>query len=429
MRVRRLAAVIRRLGRVGAAYADVVRSPRYFPLWLGQLVSNFGDTLHYIALVVLVFRLTGRGLAVAGLVAAEVVPVLLLGPVAGVVIDRFSRKAVLIGADLVRAALVLALAWPQGAWHAYLVAAGLAAGNTCFNATAQAVIPALTTEEQRLAANSVAFSTGRLVQILASAVAGGLVALVGTGPAFALNAASFAASAALIATLPIPAHAGQLGAGATRGLGGYLGDARAGLTYALRDRFVSRLLLVQALASLAVGATGALLVVLAERHLRLPPAGFAWLIGAIGVGALLGPLIPNTLAADYRDARWLFVPYIIRGVGDVLLAVFTPLPVALLLLFVYGLNTSTGVVVFSSTLQGAVPDAVRGRVFTLLDVSWAAMRLLSLALGGLLVDRVGIRALFWAGGVLLTLAGLLGLALLGRHDFRAIPTEPAPRSS
>ncbi len=407
-----------RLGRVGRAYAGVIRSPAYFPLWLGQLLSSFGDTLHYIALVVLVFRLTGQGIAVAGVVAAEAVPVLLLGPVAGVIIDRFSRKAVLLGADLFRAALVLSLVWPQGAWHAYLVAAGLATGNAFFSPAVQAVIPALTTEEQRLAANSVAWSTGRLVQIVASAVAGGLVALVGTGPAFALNAASFAVSAACIAALPIPPHAGQIGAGATRGLRGYFGDARAGLRFAARDRFVSRLLVVQALASFAVGASGALLVVLAERHLRLPPAGFAWLIAAIGAGALLGPIIPNALATDYRDARWLFVPYVIRGVGDVLLAVFTPLPVALLLLFIYGLNTSTGMVVFSSTVQGAVPEGVRGRVFTLLDVTWSAMRLLSLAAGGALVDVVGIRAVFWAGGLLLALAGLLGLGLLGRHDFR-----------
>ncbi len=412
-----------RLGGVGRAYAEVIRSPTYFPLWLGQLLSGFGDTLHYIALVVLVLRLTGQGLAVVGVVAAETVPVLLLGPLAGVIVDRFSRKAVLVGADLFRAALVLSLIWPQGAWHAYLVAAGLAIGNTFFNPAVQAVIPALTTEGQRLAANSVAWSTGRLVQIVASSVAGGVIALVGTAPAFGLNAASFVASALCIATLPIPRHAGQLAAGATQGLRGYLDDARAGLAFARRDRFVSRLLAVQALASFAVGATGALLVVLAERHLGLPPAGFAWLIGAIGVGALLGPLIPNLLAADYRDARWLFLPYVIRGVGDVLLAVFTPLPVALIILFIYGLNTSTGMVVFSSTVQGAVPASVRGRVFTLLDVTWSAMRLLSLAAGGVLVDAVGVRPVFWAGGVLLALAGVLGLALLGGHDFRHAPLE------
>jgi len=414
-----MATIAARLGGVGRAYAGVIRSRAYFPLWLGQLLSSFGDTLHYIALVVLVFRLTGQGVAVAGVVAAEIVPVLLLGPVAGVIIDRFNRKAVLIGSDLFRAALVLSLIWPQGVWHAYLVAAGLAAGNTFFGPTMQAVIPALTTPDQRLAANSVAWSTGRLVQILASATAGGLIAFVGTGPAFAVNAASFAVSAALILLLPLPAHAGELGAGTKRGVGAFFGEARAGLVYATRDTFVSRLLLVQGLASFAVGATGALLVVLSEQHLRLPPSGFAWLIGAIGLGALLGPLLPNTLATDYRDARWLFVPYVIRGVGDVLIAVFTPLPVAMLILLIYGLNTSTGMVVFNSTIQGVVPDKVRGRVFTLLDVMWNAMRLLSLALGGVLVDAVGIRPLFWVGGTLLALAGVLGLGLLGRYDFRA----------
>jgi hypothetical protein len=77
------------------------------------------------------------------------------------------------------------------------------------------------------------------------------------------------------------------------------------------------------------------------------------------------------------------VPYIIRGIGDVLLAVVSALSAALLLLFVYGLNTSSGMVVFNSTVQGAVPHAVRGRVFTLLDVTWCVMRLVSLALGGL----------------------------------------------
>ncbi|MFI5272527.1 MAG: MFS transporter [Ktedonobacterales bacterium] len=142
----------------------------------------------------------------------------------------------------------------------------------------------------------------------------------------------------------------------------------------------------------------------------------------------MGPLIPNTFAADYRDARWLFVPYVIRGIGDVLMATFRPLPIALLLQFIYGLNTSTGMVVFSSTVQGAVPDHVRGRVFTLLDVTWSLMQLLSLAVGGLLVDRVGIRPIYWGGGVLLFLAGLLGLALFGQHDFRATESSPSVES-
>jgi len=160
-----------------------------------------------------------------------------------------------------------------------------------------------------------------------------------------------------------------------------------------------------------------MLVVLAERHLHQPPAGFAWLIGAIGVGALLVPLIPNAFARDYRNARWLFVPYVIRGVGDVLIAVLTPFPVALVILFVYGLNTSTGMVVFNSTIQGAIPEAMRGRVFTLLDVDWSAFQLASLAVAAVIVDRLGVEPLYWIGGTLLVVAGLLGLTLFRETRF------------
>jgi MFS family permease len=171
---------------------------------------------------------------------------------------------------------------------------------------------------------------------------------------------------------------------------------------------------VQALASLAVGATSALLVVLATRHLHVAAGGFGWLLAAIGGGALLGPFLSNWLTRGrYLDVRLLFVPYVIRGVGDVALGLVVGLPWALLILFVYGLNTSTGMVASNTILQTVIPDRVRGRVFTLLDVTWAAMRLLSLALGGLVADRVGISAVYIAGGVLLTLAGVLGLVLLG----------------
>ena len=88
-----------------------------------------------------------------------------------------------------------------------------------------------------------------------------------------------------------------------------------------------------------------------------------------------------------------------------LLASFTPLSIALVILFIYGLNTSTGMVGFNSTIQGAIPDAMRERIFTLLDIDWNAMRLLLLALGGLIVDRLGIEVLFWSGRTPLLCAG------------------------
>ena len=394
-------------------YLRVIRNPRYFPLWLGQIVSNLGDTLNYVALVVLVFRLSQSGLAVSALVLTEIVPTLLLGPVAGVVIDRFDRQRVLIVVDSLRAVLVLALALTHALWGVYLLAALLAVGSTLFNPALQAVIPALLDDEELLAANSVAWSSGRLVQIVGASVAGGLIAWAGTTPAFLSNAASFAFSAALLTRLSMPRRAGSP---RPSGLGAWLGDAREGLAYARRDPFVARLLPVQALTSLATGATSALLVVLATKHLHLAAHGFGWLLAAIGVGALLGPFLSNGLTRGRPlDVRLLFVPYLIRGVGDIALGLVVGLPWALVILFIYGLNTSTGMVASTTILQTVIPDRVRGRVFTLLDVTWAAMRLLSVAVGGVLADRLGVSAVYVDGGLLLMCAGALGLALLGRH--------------
>jgi MFS family permease len=150
-------------------YLRVMRSPRYFPLWLGQFVSSLGDTLNYVAVVVLVFGLSYSGLAVSGLVLTEIVPTLLLGPIAGILIARFDRKRLLIATDLARALLVLLLAVTHVLWAVYLLAALLAVGATLFNPALQAVIPTLLDEQERLAANSVAWSSGRLVQISGAA--------------------------------------------------------------------------------------------------------------------------------------------------------------------------------------------------------------------------------------------------------------------
>ncbi len=91
-------------------------------------------------------------MGVAGLLVVEISSVLVLGPLAGVVIDRFSRKGVLVAADIGRALLALSLLWPRGAWNGYIVADNLAAFGTFFNPAVQAVIPALSTEDLRLAA-------------------------------------------------------------------------------------------------------------------------------------------------------------------------------------------------------------------------------------------------------------------------------------
>jgi MFS family permease len=390
-------------------YARLIRNRRYFPLWAGQLISNLGDTLHYIALVVWVYQRTGSSLAVSGAVFFEVVPVIVLAPVAGVVIDRLPRKAVLVGADLTRAALVIGLLFTTELWQIYLIITLLTAAGTFFNPAVNATLPTLLDAEDLLAANSVSWSTGRLVQIIGSALALGVIQITGAEAAFVFNASTFLISAIFLLLLPIPR--GQRVE--TRGWRGFVADARDGLRFARHDWFVSRLVVVQAMASLSVGATSALLVVLAQQHYQLPPGGFGAFILAIGVGALIGPFLLGWLTrGDYQHSHWLFGPYVIRGVGDILLAVAAAPPIAWLLLFIYGLNTSSGMIVYQTWLQRHVPDAMRGRVFTWLDVVWNVMKVISLGLGGWLAEQASVEIVYYVGGTLLMISGLVGILTL-----------------
>jgi hypothetical protein len=182
-----------------------------------------------------------------------------------------------------------------------------------------------------------------------------LYAALGAGAAFGINGASFVLSAVLLAGLRGPA-----GVRSTERRGFFV-DAMAGLRVLGTDRLLRALGVGQLLAALSAGATSALLVVLAREHLELPPSGYGFLLGAIGVGAALGPLVLTRLVSDPRRPAFVFGPYVVRGVVDLVLATFAALPIALVALAIYGLGTSSGAVTFNSLLQGHTPEHLRGR--------------------------------------------------------------------
>ncbi|MFP8963244.1 MFS transporter, partial [Streptomyces nanhaiensis] len=199
--------------------------PGYRRLWAARTASAWGDAFATVALSLLVLDRTGSDVGVAGVVAAEIVPVLLLAPFAGVVVDRLSPVRVMVAADLARVVLAAVLPLVADSVPAiYAVAFGLSAASVFFNPAAGAVLPALVDEEELIAANSGIWTAAVLSQIVLAPAAGAVVAWVGYGPAFWINAASFAASAAVLARLR-PAR--PPGAGGTRA--GWWHQAREGV--------------------------------------------------------------------------------------------------------------------------------------------------------------------------------------------------------
>jgi len=377
-------------------------------LFLAHSISRAGDAFNTVALVVLVFQLSGSGLGVAGMVAFEVLPILLVGPLAGVAVDRYPRRTVMVAADLWRAVLVLVLVLVGDSVPvAYAVAFGLSALTQAFNPAASATVPETVQADELVDANTALWTTAVVAQIVLAPLASVVIAAFGTAPASAVNAASYLLSAGLLSGL----QAGRSPTGVARL---EWRSAVEGIVVVRRHPLLARLAVVQVFAALSAGATSALLVVLAAERLDLGPSGFGLLLSAIGVGAALGPVLLRRWVRP-RAPRWLFGPYAVRaGVDFVLALAWSPM-LAGAVLVLYGMATSTGMIAYQSTLQQVVPTDVRGRVLACYDIIWNGARLLSLALGGLIADGLGVQAVYLIGGMLLLAAA--GTGLFGRRSF------------
>ncbi|MBW3638596.1 MAG: MFS transporter [Actinobacteria bacterium] len=391
-----------RNAKVRPSLRDLLRRPVYRRLWLARTISQVGDVAQFTTLALLVIALTGSGLGVSAVVLAEIVPVLLLAPLAGSLVDRLPRVKVMVAADVVRVVLAGVLAiWHDSALLAYAVAFGLSAGQVFFSPAAQSLLPSVVDEDELVAANSGIWTAAVTAQILVAPLAALVAVNVGFGPAFALNAFSFALSGCVLRGLREPARPKPVSVASP------FAHAREGLSALSQIPLLKALAVGQFLAALSAGATGALLVVLAQDRLG-GGEGFGLLVAAIGAGAALGPLLLLRRITDPRRPLFVFGPYAVRGVVDLVLSVVTSIPLAALVLIFYGLSTSTGNVTFSSLIQSRVPEDLRGRAFAGFDLLWQSGRLLSLLAGGLLADAVGIQAVYVLGGLLLLAAATVG---------------------
>ncbi len=386
----------------------LLRRPGYRRLWIARTASQVGDVAQFTTLGLLLLDLTGSGLGVSGAVIAEILPVLLLAPLAGSLVDRLPRVRVMVAADAWRALLAALLALEHSdAAVAYVVAFGLSAGAVFFNPAAQSVLPALVEDDELVTANSGIWTAAVACQVLLAPVAAYVAVTHGFGPAFALNAISFVVSGVVLRGLRVPVSPRPVRAPSV------FAHAREGLAALASVPLLRALAVGQLLAALSAGATSALLVVLAAE--RLGGGGsFGVLLAGIAVGAVVGPLLLRRLAADPRRPLWVFGPYAVRGLVDLALALVTALPLAVAAVLCYGLSTSIGNVTFSALIQSRVPEVLRGRAFAGFDVIWQSGRLVSLLAGGVLVDVAGVQVVYVLGGALLLGAAAVGALAAGR---------------
>lgn len=348
-------------------YLTLIRlRPQFRYLWLAQVISLTGDWFNVIASVVLINRYTHSTLAVGGLFLARALPPFLMGPLAGVVADRFNRKAVLITSDLLRALIVsgfLLVNGPDRVWLLYVLSVAQFAVSAFFEPARSALVPSLVAEDELLTANILASTTWSVLVTLGSAVGGLTAATFGPQIALMVDALSFVISALLVWQIHLPT---QNAVPALRG--GGRSDFRAGLGYVRQHPNVSAITLVKAMGQ--VGSVDVMAAAYAKYVFHIGQDGAVTLglmLAAFGVGSVMGPLLGN-LFHD-QSARMLqraiLFGYAVIVLGWLTLGLSPSIALVLAGCLLRGAGGSLNWTYSDVLLQMKVPNRFLGRVFAL----------------------------------------------------------------
>ena len=400
--------------------------PNFRSLWLAQVISLTGDWFNTIASVIIVNRYAASGLAVGGLFIARALPPFLLGPVAGVVADRFDRRKVLILSDVLRAGIVLCFLLidrPEHLWLLYVLTVLQFSVSSFFEPARAALVPSLVKSDELLTANTLASITWSAMLTLGGAIGGLTASFFGVQVSLVVDALTFLASATLVLTIRGPFQASTVHA-----LESGWQNFVDGMNYVRKDLDVGLVTLVKALGQ--VGSFDIIAALYASHVFRQGLEGATTLglmFTAFGVGAVIGPLISNRFGESH--AVWLrraiLAGFVCMPLAWLIVGTAPTLPVALVGCVLRGVGGSINWTYSDVLLQMTVPNHLLGRVFAFDFALFTLAVSISLWLTGYVTDAFHLDprtiVLLLAGGSLIPL-GMWGAAL--RWQSRRNPTSP-----
>lgn len=405
-------------------------------LWGGTVVSLFGDWFNTLALYRLVLDLSGSEAALGGVFLTKLLPLALASPVAGVLADRLDRRKLMIGADLVRALLVLGFLFVRDAgdlWLLYTLGAAQIAVSATFTPAKNAVLPRITKPGELLTANALLSATWSIMLAVGAAAGGWAVDAFGTDVVFLLDAGTYLVSAVFIARIRVPAtdleedgaRGGVLRVAASR--------VAAGWRYVRERPSVRRITVAKAMWGLGGGGLVFALALLGDD--LFPSAGttgIGVLFAARGLGTGLGPVIARSVFRDAR--RWptvLGACVIACGLGYLAISAVADARWSVFALVVFAHAASGANWVLSTTLlQERSLDAFRGRVIA---TDWLLVTLVEsasiLIASALLEAGVGLTVVVAGLGAVQVASGLLWLATVVPAETRDALAEHTASAS
>jgi MFS family permease len=408
----------------GGARLGLLREARGFRLlFFATLASSIGTWLAFVALVVDVFDRTGDANWVTALLIVEFLPIVVIGFFAGRLIDRASRRWILVVSDAVRAGVFFALPFTTTALQ--IVALAFAAGiaTSLFRPAVYAGLPNLVPDRDLPEANGILQTADNLTWTIGGLVGGALVAATGPDVAYVVNAVSFGISAILI--LRIRERFEEAERAPSRG--GWR-DLTEGLGLAVRSRALLTVLLAWSVVMLAQAGVNVSEIFLAKDVFEGGDFGYGLLVAATGLGLVLGSLF----GGSWITQRGLTVPYsaaiTLMALGLGAAAVAPNVWVAALVVIVAGAGNGVAVIANALLVQRGAPDRLRGRAFTVvMSVGYAVLGLGMIAAGPL-TNAIGARAMWGIAAGLTAIGAVAAFVLVRGVTTAARPAEVLPAS-
>ena len=384
--------------------------------------SAIGTYLAALALSVDIFDRTGSGAWLAALLIADFLPIVVIGITLGPLVDRLSRRRLMILSDLVRAATFAALPFVERPGLIVLLAAvnGIATG--FFRPAAWAGFPNLISEDDREQATSLLSTVEHVAWMVGPVLAGALLAIQGTDVAYWFNAATFLLSALLVAR--IPAASLRSDDPITKG---HWEDLRAGLGLVFHSRPLLTVLVAWNVSAFATALVNVAEVPLVKDELDGGNIGLGLLVGATGLGLVVGSFFAAS-ALQRLGMRSLYAgSLLVMAVGFGIASASPTVAVAAVLAAFATIGNGAAIVCNQLLVQEGAPDAMRGRALAVLMSTYYGVLGLAMAGGGLLVDGAGARAAWAVAGVVYLLATILALVLTqsARETRSSESAEPA----
>jgi MFS family permease len=400
-----------RLKDVGRVTFAALAIPNYRRYIAGQSVSLIGTWMQMAAQSWLVLTLTHSATTLGVIVGLQTLPVLLLGPYGGVIADRVDKRRLMVALQIAMGvqALVLGVLTVTGAvrlWEIGALAVLLGLNNAFENPARQAFMLEMVGAEDLRNAVSLNSVLVNVARVIGPAVAGVLIATVGEGACFLVNAASFAAVVASLATLDRTAIFPSPPSGREPG------QLREGLRYVRRTPQLGVPLLMMALAGCLAYEFQVTLPVMARQGLHVGASGYGFMVAAMGVGAIVGGLFVATRGKTGLPT--LVMAASAFGVLLLFAAVAPSLPVEVFALALAGGASISFMATGNSTLQLNAEPSMRGRVMSLWFVAFQGSTPIGGPLVGWVMAQAGARAGLGVGGVTCLAVALLGLVALRR---------------